>query len=355
MYENILRSDFVVADISTLNPNVLYELGIRHAVRKNTTIVISENELKYPFDLNHILIESYEHLGSAIDFGEVNRFRKILKDKVVELTADPKVDSPLYTFFPGLEVPKFTEEEVEAIKENIDEDGSLSDFITEAEVAKNNKQYDQAINILLKAKALNQDNLLVVQRLALATYKSEMPNKIDALLKAESILDELSPSNSTDIETLGLSGAINKRLFEELGDTEFIKKAIWFYERGFYISGDYYNGINLAFLFNVLANLETDQFIAYAYYGNAIRIRKKVIEICKSISESENWDKRDDKEWILLTLAEAYFGSDEIRQEQIIFEKVDQNSPTSFAIDSYTTQRNKLDQLLSDFKAKYKL
>ena len=32
MYENILKADFVVADISTLNPNAIYELGVRHAV-----------------------------------------------------------------------------------------------------------------------------------------------------------------------------------------------------------------------------------------------------------------------------------------------------------------------------------
>src|SRR4051812_4881326 len=58
MYENILKADFVVADLTTLNPNVLYELGIRHAVKKNTTIVISDKSLKYPFDLSHIIIDS---------------------------------------------------------------------------------------------------------------------------------------------------------------------------------------------------------------------------------------------------------------------------------------------------------
>src|SRR5688572_14057731 len=71
MYENILKADFVIADLTTLNPNVLYELGIRHSVRKNTTLIISEKELKYPFDLSHIIIDQYEHLGKAIDFDEV--------------------------------------------------------------------------------------------------------------------------------------------------------------------------------------------------------------------------------------------------------------------------------------------
>src|SRR5258706_8205836 len=61
MYQELLTADVVIADLSTANPNALYELGIRHALRPHTTIVISENRLAYPFDLNHILITSYTH------------------------------------------------------------------------------------------------------------------------------------------------------------------------------------------------------------------------------------------------------------------------------------------------------
>ena len=50
MYEWIYKADIVVADISTLNANAIYELGVRHALRPYTTIVISENQLKYPFE-----------------------------------------------------------------------------------------------------------------------------------------------------------------------------------------------------------------------------------------------------------------------------------------------------------------
>src|SRR3954454_13812513 len=50
MYQELLTADLVIADISTANLNAVYELGIRHALRPSTTIVISENKLKYPFD-----------------------------------------------------------------------------------------------------------------------------------------------------------------------------------------------------------------------------------------------------------------------------------------------------------------
>ena len=61
MYDWIYKADIVVADISTHNANALYELGVRHALRPNTTIVISEDQTKYPFDLAHTVISTYEH------------------------------------------------------------------------------------------------------------------------------------------------------------------------------------------------------------------------------------------------------------------------------------------------------
>ena len=42
MYEQLLKADVVVADISTSNRNALYELGVRHALRPYTTVIIAE-------------------------------------------------------------------------------------------------------------------------------------------------------------------------------------------------------------------------------------------------------------------------------------------------------------------------
>ncbi len=58
MYEQLLKADVVVADISTSNRNALYELGVRHALRPYTTVIIAEElMMKSPtFDLSHIVI-----------------------------------------------------------------------------------------------------------------------------------------------------------------------------------------------------------------------------------------------------------------------------------------------------------
>ena len=50
MYENLLDADVVVADLSTSNANAIYELGVRHALKPTTTIVIAENNFSFPFD-----------------------------------------------------------------------------------------------------------------------------------------------------------------------------------------------------------------------------------------------------------------------------------------------------------------
>lgn len=109
MYDWILKADIVLADISTLNTNVIYELGIRHALRPYTTIIISENKLMQdlPFDINHTIIHQYEHLEKDIGHTEVLRFKNLLKNIVKPLIEKPKTDSPVYTFLNNLEAPRF--------------------------------------------------------------------------------------------------------------------------------------------------------------------------------------------------------------------------------------------------------
>ena len=82
MYQQLLSADIVIADLSTANVNAFYELGIRHALKPRTTIIMSEALLGYPFDVNHIVINRYTHLGDSIDYFEVLRFQKLLGDTI---------------------------------------------------------------------------------------------------------------------------------------------------------------------------------------------------------------------------------------------------------------------------------
>ncbi|MDH3445734.1 MAG: DUF4071 domain-containing protein, partial [Deltaproteobacteria bacterium] len=51
MFQELLLADLVVADLSIDNPNVWYELGVRHALRARGVIGIRCRREKMPFDV----------------------------------------------------------------------------------------------------------------------------------------------------------------------------------------------------------------------------------------------------------------------------------------------------------------
>ena len=84
IWQGILKSRIVVADITGRNPNVFYELGIAHTLGKQV-ILLTQNADDIPFDLNryrHIIYEDnldgYENLKSQL----AATIRDILKEKV---------------------------------------------------------------------------------------------------------------------------------------------------------------------------------------------------------------------------------------------------------------------------------
>jgi tetratricopeptide repeat protein len=307
MYRELLSADIVVADLSTANPNALYELGVRHALRPFTTVVIAENKLTYPFDLNHVAITSYTHLGEAIDFEEVMRFRKALGEMLDAVLKTEESDSPVYTFL-DLTPPALVEKAKAAAAAAADAaakpaanpataaaaDATLAVLVAQGENAIKTGNFssaraffDTAAEIAKvqsndpKPKAIAHDPYLT-QRLALATYKAEQPDVVSALTKALEILKPLDPDESNDPETVGLAGAIEKRLYEAGKGAEHLGDAIWYYGRGFYLRNDWYNGINLAFLLNLRTDSTldpTDQDkIADLVWAN--RIRRRVVALC---------------------------------------------------------------------------
>jgi hypothetical protein len=60
LFTYILKSKFIIAEISTLNPNVMYELGMAHTLSKNVIILAEENLSKIPFDIDKFPICKYK-------------------------------------------------------------------------------------------------------------------------------------------------------------------------------------------------------------------------------------------------------------------------------------------------------
>jgi len=57
---NLETADMVLCDISTLNPNVFYELGVRTAVDKPVCVVRDTRTEQIPFDTSIINVHTYE-------------------------------------------------------------------------------------------------------------------------------------------------------------------------------------------------------------------------------------------------------------------------------------------------------
>jgi tetratricopeptide (TPR) repeat protein len=368
MYDQLLKADVVVADLSTSNRNAIYELGVRHALRPYTTVIIAEDGImKSPFfDLSHIVIRTYRHLGEDIGVKEMRRFTAELTGAIKDILAkepDLRRDSPVYTFLERLTPPSIRDEEaaVRSAAERAVAPSSApaqpvspgnagttaySEMMRRVDEAqKKGKSADwlkaklllEEMRELRKAKIAEKpeeqqtaklEDPYLLQRLALATYKSKYPSAEEALREARDLLSLLEPHTSNDTETLGLWGSVHKQLWKLTKDKSYLDEAVRAYERGFYLRNDYYNGINFAFLLNVRAANTGDVAEAIADFVQARRVRKEVIEICErwleanpepagsEATEDALKKYQESRYWVLATLAEAYFGLGEDEQAE---------------------------------------
>ncbi len=316
MYDQLLTADLVVADITTLNFNAAYELGVRVALRPYATLVVGEKGMNFPFDVNHIYIHTYEHLGDDIGYREVKRFRSELTELAKKIVGAQQKDSPVYTFLHHLPEKGFIG--VESItrsptKEEAD-GASLRELKDRAKAAMRDSQFSKAITLWREARDMAGKDDYIVQQLALATYKSKEPDAEHALRKAQQILEYLKPRASFDPETLGLWAAVHKRLFELTKERTALEEAIFALERGFFIKTDYYNGINLAFMLDTKA-VDIDPDGKEELRGFACYVRRRVKGICEKALEAPDLTE-DEKYWILATLYEASVGLGEEAETQ---------------------------------------
>lgn len=394
MYEQLLKADVVVADLSTSNKNAFYELGVRHALRPYTTVVIAEDGIKtFPFDVNHVAVRQYHHLGEDIGFEEVMRFREALTKAIKEIMdKSPRAeDSPVYTFLKGLNPPSIsamvqaavqrggeltvaestavygtqvssdshvTAATHSALMQQVDEAQKKSDFVTAKSLLafiRNMRKAAAAQN----PAAANSEDPYILHRLALTTVKSKHPTPEAALKEARDLLAVLSPHHSHDTETLGLWGSIHKHLWEETKNPADLDEAVRAYRRGFYLRNDYYNGINVAYLLNVRAVNHIDPAEAIADYVQARRIRQEVLALCEGwlkqnptpsgpdASSPVNVEYRRSRYWVLATMAEAYLGLDDENKSQDLLAQALAIAPEQWMKDSTLDQMKKLRPLLT--------
>jgi hypothetical protein len=95
MFKSLRDRPVVLADLSLANPNVYYELGIRHVMASRGTVLTCRLGSELPFDVRLSRVIFYDYDGQSLDWEEVERVVNELQF-ALESAADQKPDSPVH-------------------------------------------------------------------------------------------------------------------------------------------------------------------------------------------------------------------------------------------------------------------
>lgn len=284
MFARLLLSEFVIADLTTANANVFYELGVRHAARPYTTIPIFATIGSLPFDVSLVRAIPYSLTKGALTTEGAEALRAALGERIRRALEGPVAkDSPLFQLFeefPGItishELSDIFMDRIEVSQEfqqQLDfalESEPLSEAVRRLEAVERGLGDPHAVDheILMKIfltyrnvsawstmialygrfPATLQNAVIARQQLALALNRRNEPGDRDRALR---ILEELLEQGSESAETYGILGRVYKDQYKEADAANdpctlaYLDDAIVAYTRGFECEpADYYPGVN---------------------------------------------------------------------------------------------------------------
>jgi len=169
--EELVDSHIVIADLTGRNPNVFYELGVRHAV-SNNTILIAQDIEDIPFDIRGLRTIPYKYEPE-----QLLDFTKKLNQAIIKILSSPeKIDNPVRQFLynrevqklvatpslPGLDTVKGIINEIAAVKDDLSRQVSEVRKIMHSVTSKDVSSYyskiaDEKIIQLFEGVWRNQD------------------------------------------------------------------------------------------------------------------------------------------------------------------------------------------------------
>jgi len=272
MFERLMMCDYAVADLTTANANVFYELGIRHGVRPYSTVPLAGRGMRLPFDVAPLRTIFYDvdNFGYPVNPDEV----RLMLTERLEGCRNPVDDSPFYQLLADFPRPNIQRLKTDVFRDMVEYSKAIKNRLKEARnrgrdaVAEVNRDInvvdaDPAIvvDLFLSYRAVKdwpgmvdlvdkmtpplKQTILVQEQLGFAL------NRLEQHLAAESILTELIRTHGPSSETNGILGRVYKDQWLKAKKTQnpaaqgFLKKAIDTYLQGFESDWrDAYPGIN---------------------------------------------------------------------------------------------------------------
>jgi hypothetical protein len=315
MFERLILCEFAVADLTTANANVFYELGLRHAVRRWSTVLIFADGDRLPFDVASLRALPYKlGPGGVPQHPDVDAralAAKLAESRRITYDSDtPATDSPLYELvqdYPDVDHSKTDvfrdrvrySNEVKTLLAKARGAGLDSVRSVEAELGNlNDLESAAVVDLLLSFRATGGFTEMVelVERmpkpLAVTVLVQEQfafaLNRIGRSDDAEHVLTSLVERRGPSSETLGLLGRVYKDRWDAAvkeGDEalakSYLASAISTYLNGFEADWrDAYPGVNAVTLME-LANPpdpRREQLLPVVEYAAQQGIRKGVAD-----------------------------------------------------------------------------
>ena len=284
MFGRLLLSDFVIADLTLSNPNVFYELGIRHTARPFTTVPVFAAIHPIPFDVALVRAIPYTLVDGKLADEGAAALKAALGTRLDEaIRGAATQDSPIYQLIPSFPQVQLPHEITEIFQDQVRHSDEFRKLLADARAKASDKERTAAlrdirdslgdlratqgtalVDLMLSFRDVSawddmvklteqfpdglKSNVLVRQQRALALNRRNQPGDRE---EAQAILEKLVKEKGADPETLGILGRLHKDRYAELnkaGDlmaSAALDDAIEAYTKGFESDPrDYYPGVN---------------------------------------------------------------------------------------------------------------
>jgi tetratricopeptide (TPR) repeat protein len=117
MFERLLLCEYAVADLTTANPNVFYELGVRHALRPWSTVLVFAVGGRLPFDVAPQRALPYQIAPGGVP-KNAESARQTLRQRLEE-ARERQTDSPLFQLIDGLPAPQIDRAKTDIFRDQV--------------------------------------------------------------------------------------------------------------------------------------------------------------------------------------------------------------------------------------------